>query len=118
MTTVASSAETGRCCLTCGQLLHISARTPNKRFCSPRCRARWHRRNPRRPSEPVTGRPETNGVAERRHTADAVTNGVPGTAAGTGRCPHCGQQVAIITMLVTPAAAHVPLPTPPPGQQP
>jgi endogenous inhibitor of DNA gyrase (YacG/DUF329 family) len=123
MTTTPASVDRDgdRCCLNCGRRLHIPAQVPGKRFCSPRCRvADWHRRNDRRAEDP--NQPEqadANAVPEPRYAANAVpsaSNAVPGTTAATGRCPHCGQPVAVISVLVTPAAAHVPVPTPPSGQ--
>jgi endogenous inhibitor of DNA gyrase (YacG/DUF329 family) len=101
-----------RHCTNCGRRLHVPARAPGKRFCSPRCRvADWHRRNDRRNKE---AEPPANIVPE----PGSAVNAVPAAAPATSRCPHCGQRVAVISVLVTPAAAHVPVPAPPDRQQP
>lgn len=133
MTTTGPGPEAGdtgssqRRCVNCGRGLHIPARVPGKRFCSPRCRvADWHRRNDRRnddqPNQPDqvdrTEEPGTNAVGGPTYGANAV----PGAAAptrdpGSGRCPHCHQPVAVVSVLLTPAAAHVSVPAPPGRQQ-
>lgn len=113
MTTTPAQPDRDRACVNCGRPLHIPARAPHKRYCSPRCRvADWHRRNDR-PATHQTERPAPNTVPEPRNAVNAV----PAAATGSGRCPHCHQPVAVISVLVTPAAAHVPVPTPPGGRQ-
>jgi hypothetical protein len=81
---------TQRACVTCGQLITVTTRNPNRRFCSPRCRvADWHARHDRPPrtSNPVP--------CDVPNTSNAVTNPVPpdpqlanGVAAANGaqRC--------------------------------
>lgn len=90
-----------RPCATCGRLFAVPANNPAKRFCSPRCRvADWHRRHDR-PAE------ITNAIT------NDVTNAVPaagGVRNGVARCPHCAEPIAIISLLVAPAAAHVATP--------
>lgn len=93
-----------RSCLNCGRPITVSTRNPRKRFCSPRCRvADWHRRHDR-PAGDTTG---LSAIPEQAYAANAVPNGVPAST----RCPHCGQAVTAITLLVPPAAAHVTTPT-------
>jgi hypothetical protein len=93
-------------CITCGQPFTIPANNPHRRFCSPRCRvADWHARHdrPRRP--PANGVP--NAVPPANHGPDAPrSNGVP-AANGIQRCPHCKQEIAVISVVVPATAAHV-----------
>jgi endogenous inhibitor of DNA gyrase (YacG/DUF329 family) len=97
-----------RCCLTCGRPFTVPANNPHKRYCSSRCRvAHWHhRRDPARPCSAQAGAAAANGVTNDVPGTNAVTNAAPPTS----DCPHCHQPVAVITLLVTPAAAHVPVP--------
>jgi endogenous inhibitor of DNA gyrase (YacG/DUF329 family) len=88
---------TDRNCITCGTAFTVSAKNPNRRFCSPRCRvADWHARNHR---------------AEHRDVRNDVppANGVP-AANGVHRCPHCQHELAVISVVVPADAAHVRLP--------
>jgi len=84
-------------CATCERPFAVPPNNPAKRFCSPRCRvADWHRRHDR----------------AGRDTSD-VTNAVPAVGAvrnGVARCPHCAEPIAVINLLVAPAAAHVATP--------
>jgi endogenous inhibitor of DNA gyrase (YacG/DUF329 family) len=103
----------GRACAACGQPITVTTRNPNRRYCSPRCRvADWHARNDRVRSvhavrndvnavTPVGNvvPPETNAVAP-------APNAVP-TANGVQRCPHCHGELAVIAVVVPPAAAHI-----------
>jgi endogenous inhibitor of DNA gyrase (YacG/DUF329 family) len=89
-----------RPCDTCGQPFTIPTRNPRKRFCSPPCRtADWHIRNRTKPTNANDVHPST----------DAVPNAVQ-TANGVQRCPNCHHELAIIAVLVPPAAANVRLP--------
>jgi endogenous inhibitor of DNA gyrase (YacG/DUF329 family) len=98
-----------RCCATCRRIIAVPANNPNKRYCSPRCRvADWHHRHDR-PAGAATDdeqrEPAANAVGN-----DVPMNDVPGAAPGASRCPHCGQPVAVVSLLVPPAAAHVRIP--------
>jgi endogenous inhibitor of DNA gyrase (YacG/DUF329 family) len=83
----------------------VPANNPAKRFCSPRCRvADWHRRHDR--------------AVEDAAIPSGVTNAVPaggGGRNGVARCPHCARPIAVINLLVAPAAAHVATPAVPHG---
>jgi endogenous inhibitor of DNA gyrase (YacG/DUF329 family) len=75
---------TTRTCVACGSPITVTTRNPNRRFCSPRCRAvEWHARN--RTNDVVNG---ANDAADAAHTPDDVHNAVR-AANGTARCPHC-----------------------------
>lgn len=89
-------------CALCGTAIEISPNTPRRRYCSPRCRkTAWRRRHPR--------------PGHHRDSARDVAGVVPAVPPPAGpppaaRCPHCAAPVAVITLLVAPAAAHVPAP--------
>jgi endogenous inhibitor of DNA gyrase (YacG/DUF329 family) len=97
---------------------------PNRRYCSPRCKALgWRRRAKGLPengertptngvSTPTNGTTTpTNGVANGANAVNAVANGESTRAVQT--CPHCRQPISLITLIVPPAAAHVTVPEPP-----
>jgi len=121
---------TTRACATCGTIFEVNPRTPRRRYCTPRCRAEaWrHRHTPSHApntantanvvntANTVNG---VNGVAQ----ADGVTNGVnpvrrahdatnDDRRATLARCPHCQTPIAVLTLLLPPAAAHVTTPKP------
>jgi endogenous inhibitor of DNA gyrase (YacG/DUF329 family) len=83
---------------------------PRRRYCCERCRkTAWRRRHPghsRRldPVPPAVSRPAA--VPRPAHVVDAVA----ARAEPAARCPHCARPVAVITLLVAPAAAQVPAP--------
>lgn len=99
-------------CVHCRQPITVTSRNPNRRFCSPRCRvADWHVRQ----RQTSVTEPATDTVA--RDVVNDVTNLVPddvmnGVAAANGvqRCPHCRQPIAVISVLVPEAAAHIATP--------
>ena len=102
-----------RACASCGRPFDVPANNPRKRYCSPRCRvADWHHHHDRgraRPgTDPADAVHQPNAVADAVHPRNAAT-AAPNTPAAT-RCPHCGNPVTVINLLVAPAAAHV---TPP-----
>ena len=98
-----------RPCVTCGRGFPVPANNPAKRYCTPRCRvADWRHRHPghaRR--QPASRRDAANAVSSPNAVA-------PGDA--VPRCPHCGRAVAVVTLLLPPAAAHVTVPQPIGGQ--
>jgi len=109
--------NTGNCPV-CGQTFTSQHYQPRRRYCSERCRkAAWRRRHPgrrrRRPDTvppPGAARPDTVSPALARPDGvlDAVAAREP-----AARCPHCARPVAVITLLVAPAAAQVPIPRAP-----
>lgn len=106
-----------RSCPTCGTPITVTTRNPNRRYCSPRCKALgWRRR--------ANGLPENhertppNDVANEADGANGVANAVNALANGESTraiqtCPHCRQPISLITLIVPPAAAFVTLPDPP-----
>jgi endogenous inhibitor of DNA gyrase (YacG/DUF329 family) len=118
MTTITGS------CAVCGHsFTSTDHQRPRRRYCSTRCRKiAWRGRRPRsRPTAvPRAGdvthpvpRPAdlpqpVPGLVELAHlVAGAGTESRPST-----RCPHCAQPVAVINLLVAPAAAQIPTPRP------
>lgn len=94
-------------CPVCGQTFTPAPhQIPRRRYCSERCRkTAWRRRHPGR--HPGHRRPDAVPPAVPRPDAvvDAVARAEP-----AARCPHCARPVAVITLLVAPAAAQVPIP--------
>jgi endogenous inhibitor of DNA gyrase (YacG/DUF329 family) len=116
MTAITSS------CLTCATAITVTARNPNRRYCSPRCRvADWHRHHdrPRHSTMDDHSNDVPNIVPDGTSRnvvpdvvpaftgpVDAVPNAI-NVANGQQRCPHCRAPIAIIAILVPPTAAHV-----------
>ena len=100
------STTTGRCAA-CGQPFTTAPhQRPRRRFCSERCRKNdWQRRHtPQHHRADAVPRPTD--VTDVADVADVA--GPPGASAP--RCPHCARPIAVITLLVAPAVAHVPVP--------
>lgn len=122
MTTTAT-----RCCAACGETFTWTSGNPRHRFCSPRCKARWWRAVRR--DDAATGQPGparqatgtgTGTGTPANSTANVVTRTYAPCTAGYGggqppsavqNCPNCHQPVAVINLLVTPAAAYVNTPS-------
>jgi endogenous inhibitor of DNA gyrase (YacG/DUF329 family) len=101
-----------RACTNCGQPFTITTKNPRRRFCSPRCRvADWHARNDHTRTNERTNdvHPPANAVPNGEPRPNAIPNAVQ-TANGVQRCPHCHHELAVIAVLVPPAAAQVGLP--------
>jgi endogenous inhibitor of DNA gyrase (YacG/DUF329 family) len=97
MTAATNPSRPQRPCTTCGRSFAVPANNPGKRYCTPRCRvADWHHRHDRADGA-------RNGVLD----AVPANNGVPNAVA---RCPHCAQPIAVVSLLVAPAAAHIATP--------
>jgi endogenous inhibitor of DNA gyrase (YacG/DUF329 family) len=99
--------STGSCPI-CGHSFSTAHyQTPRRRYCSERCRkTAWRRRHPGRRRRPDAVPPAVPPAVPRPDdVVDAVARAEP-----AARCPHCARPVAVITLLVTPAAATV---TPP-----
>jgi len=107
-----------RDCTQCGTPFTWTSAAPRQKYCSTRCKHRWHqaRRGPRRRRH---GRRDiTTDVARQPASATSavpVTDAVPsppqagtrpGFTAGPA-CPHCRRPVALVAWLVPPAAASV-----------
>jgi endogenous inhibitor of DNA gyrase (YacG/DUF329 family) len=96
---------TTRTCMTCGSPITVTTRNPNRRFCSPRCRAAdWHTHHRR--NGVANG---ANDVPDDIRTRSDVPNAVP-AANGVTKCPHCRHDLAVIAVVIPADAAHVPTP--------
>lgn len=92
-------------CPVCGQPFTSTPRQrPRRRYCSERCRkTAWRHRHPGHRSRPGDVSPAVPRPGEILHAS-------PARAEPAARCPHCARPVAVIALLVVPAAAHVPTP--------
>jgi endogenous inhibitor of DNA gyrase (YacG/DUF329 family) len=110
-----------RDCPECGAPFTWTSAAPRQKYCSTRCKHRWHqaRRKPRRrrrgrqdPARDVARLPvPATGVAPATEVGPpsppaAGTGGEAGLAAEPA-CPHCRKPVALVAWLVPPAAASV-----------
>lgn len=104
-------------CPTCNTPVTVTTRNPNRRYCSPGCKALgWRRRakglpenSEHTPPNDVANR--ANGVANGANPIDAVANSEPTRTIQA--CPHCRQPISLVTLIVPPAAAFVTVPDPP-----
>lgn len=97
-----TSPDTARACPICA--VDFPATNVQRQYCSTRCRKiAWKRRH----RADQAGPPSPNSDAVPAVPAVAS---IPATGAGTPRCPHCAKPVAVINLLVSPAAAHVAAP--------
>jgi hypothetical protein len=106
MTTPTPSAATASgCCPVCGQPFTLTPRQiPRRRYCSDRCRkTAWRHRHPGHRSRPRDVPHTVPGPGDVPHAGGV-------RAEPAARCPHCARPVAVIALLVVPAAAHVPTP--------
>jgi endogenous inhibitor of DNA gyrase (YacG/DUF329 family) len=107
-------------CPQCGTPFTWTTAAPRQKYCSTRCKHRWHqaRRGPRRrrgrkdptadvarPPVPTTQAAATTGDGTPSQPA-AGTAGEAGLTAAPA-CPHCRKPVALVAWLVPPAAAAV-----------
>jgi endogenous inhibitor of DNA gyrase (YacG/DUF329 family) len=140
MTRAKKTRTATRKCATCGGPFTWTSRNPKRRFCDPVCKARWWRASnndhPSTPARPeagtVTASPNTASTAstatghgstdhvDTASTANAVTqpydpyiSGYRTDQAPTSvqNCPNCHESVAVINLLVAPAAAYVNTPS-------
>lgn len=98
-----------RACPSCGTAFTLTPAAPRKKFCSTRCKHRWHsaNRKPRRRARRDAARddphPDTPATSVATTTAVATPHAPALTAAPA--CPHCRQPVALVAWLVPPAAS-------------
>lgn len=104
-------ADTERPCPTCGTLFVPHPRKPSQIYCCERCRATAWRR--RRALRPVTSFPATTNEDGNEVRNDDTTNADANEVNTVQRCPHCRQPIVLVTLITTPAAAHVAVPAPP-----
>ena len=101
-----------RDCPACGNPFTWTPAAPRQKYCSTRCKHRWHQAH---------GKPRKRRRARPAATADVARPPTPTTAvtpfppaARTGddltaepACPHCRKPIALVAWLVPPAAASV-----------
>ena len=119
-----TGAATGHCPV-CGQPFTSTPRQrPRRRYCSERCRkTAWrhrhpgHRSRPRnvppavpRPGDVPPAVPRPGDVSPAVPRPGEILHASPARAEPAARCPHCARPVAVIALLVVPAAAQVPAP--------
>jgi endogenous inhibitor of DNA gyrase (YacG/DUF329 family) len=94
-----------RACPSCGTAFTLTPAAPRKKFCSTRCKHRWHsaNRKPRRRARRDDPHPDTPATSVATTTAVATPHAPALTAAPA--CPHCRQPVALVAWLVPPAAS-------------
>lgn len=82
-----------RYCAECGTEFTWTSTSPNRRFCDPRCKARWWRGRNGRAASAGDGTAPTGGGPAPRGTEP------PGL--GTAHaCPNCGQQLTVVNVVV------------------
>ena len=110
-----------RDCPQCGTPFTWTSAAPRQKYCSTRCKHRWHqtRRKPRRrrrdrqgPPADVARPPIPTTPVTPAAEAGPPSRPQPGTAGEAGltaepACPHCRKPVALVAWLVPPAAASV-----------
>ena len=110
-----------RACPQCGNPFTWTPAAPRQRFCSTRCKHRWHtarrgprkRRHPRqdptahvaRPPAPATRVGPTTEAGPTPPPQAGMESGA--CLAAEPACPHCRKPVALVAWLVPPAAANV-----------
>jgi hypothetical protein len=126
-------ADTGnqRRCPVCATSFLPHPRKPSQTYCTERCRAAaWRQRGRARRATPTithdanhdahevqnpvadgdTRNEDMSSVAHEESTRTGETTAVQ---PAVQRCPHCRQPIALLTLIVPPAAAHVAVPEPP-----
>jgi endogenous inhibitor of DNA gyrase (YacG/DUF329 family) len=102
---------TGHCAV-CGQAFTTQPhQRPPRRYCSIRCRKIAWRHRHHIPQRPVGAVPRPSDVpgTDNNHRPGDVPD-VPSRSEPQVCCPHCARPVAVITLLVAPAAAQVTTP--------
>ena len=97
-----------RPCPACGTSFTWTPAAPRQKFCSPRCKHRWHDRYGKKARRRRSG--PTPDVA-RPPDAQPATPAPGSSLTSAPACPHCRQPVALVAWLVPPAAS---ITTPPP----
>ena len=95
-------------CAHCGTAMPTpTGRTSRRRYCGDRCRrdAWLRRRYGTPPATDIVVDDVPDSVLVATTTQDAVA-----TPGGQHRCPHCRKPLAVISVIVPAAAAHIPTP--------
>ena len=99
-----------RDCPQCGTPFTWTPAAPRQKYCSARCKHRWHRAHgkPRRRGRTAATRDVARPPAAT--TSVAAAAGPRDSLAADPACPHCRKPVALVAWLVPPAAATVKTP--------
>jgi endogenous inhibitor of DNA gyrase (YacG/DUF329 family) len=113
-----------RACPVCSALFTWNSSRPTHRFCNPKCKAIWAREIKKARKNGLT--PPTPGATclrpgradsppEDRLREDTLRGELPATppapSCREARCPHCHRPIAVVSMLLPPAAAYVDTPS-------
>jgi endogenous inhibitor of DNA gyrase (YacG/DUF329 family) len=101
-----------RACPSCGTAFTLTPAAPRKKFCSTRCKHRWHsahrkprRRRARQDAARDDPRPDTPAAAVATTTPAAAPPPGPAALTAAPACPHCRQPVELVAWLVPQAAS-------------
>ncbi len=97
-----------RACPACGAEFTWTPAAPRQKYCSTRCKHRWHAAHGKPRSR--RGRNREDATSDDARPATATTDVPPppapaGGLAAAPACPHCRQPVALVAWLVPPAAS-------------
>lgn len=110
-----------RDCPQCGTPFTWTTAAPCQKYCSTRCKHRWHqaRRKPRKRRRagqgpaadvaraPVPAAPAASAAQPGPPSQPAAPTASEASLAADPACPHCRKPVALVAWLVPPAAATV-----------
>jgi endogenous inhibitor of DNA gyrase (YacG/DUF329 family) len=98
-----------RDCPQCGTPFTWTPAAPRQKYCSARCKHRWHRAHgkPRRRGRKTATRDVARPPAATTDVAPPPAVGPQDGLAAEPACPHCRKPVALVAWLVPPAAATV-----------
>ena len=128
-----AATDDQRRCPICATSFRPHPRKPSQTYCTERCRAAaWRQRGRARRATPTITHdphPDAHEVHEAHEVSNRVAHGDTrngdtrsvahedatrnGESTAVQRCPHCSQPIALLTLIVPPAAAHVAVPEPP-----
>jgi len=97
-------------CPACGTEFTWTPAAPRQKYCSARCKHRWHRAHGKPRNRRRRGGATRNDARPAPATAAVPPPAPAGSLTAAPACPHCRQPVAIVAWLVPPAAANVATP--------
>jgi endogenous inhibitor of DNA gyrase (YacG/DUF329 family) len=100
-----------RTCPACGTEFTWTPAAPRPKYCSARCKHRWHRAHGKPRNRRRRGTTRDDARPATATTAVPPPPPPPGGLAAAPACPHCRQPVALVAWLVPPAAASVATPS-------
>jgi hypothetical protein len=108
-----------RACPVCSGLFTWNSSRPTHRFCNPKCKAIWAReikkarKNDLAPPTPGAAclRPGPEDTPPEDTLRDELPAAQPAQNCREARCPLCHRPIAVVSMLLPPAAAYVDTPS-------